>query len=188
MSVETEDRLMTAAMIMLLVGAAMAFLGLGVLAIGAGIAELGSVCKADGREAVESAAAGKDSMAAGVHCADWRGLYGGRKEIRLEDTPTDTHLDHREGDVSDIGHDDLTAAPATVEPGRDRGPGDVAQLLSPDGAPREVRGEAGDGGRAECAKSRDCGAARHNPLDKRVFHAGDYSKSAAGAQCGDAAP
>ena len=173
--------LLLVSFVMVLAGAAMIFGAVGFMAFR-------SICKADGREAVEAAAAGKDSMAAGVHCADWRGLYGGRKEIRLEDTPADTHLDHREGDVSDIGHDDLTAAPATVEPGRDRGPGDVAQLLSPDGAPREVRGEAGDGGRAECAKSRDCGTARHNPLDKRFFHGGDYSKGAAGAQREETAP
>ena len=170
MSFETEDRLMTAAMIMLLVGAAMAFLGLGVLAIRAAFGEFGSVGKADGREAVESAAAGKDRMAAGLDGTDGNGIVGPSKEIRFKGTSTDAQLDHREGDVSDVRHDHLAVVTPSTDPGNHGRLRDVPKLLPTNGTPGEASRDYG----AESSKS--C-AARHDPLDKRVFHGGDYSKS-----------
>lgn len=182
MRIETEDRLMTAAIIMLLVGAAMTFLGLGVLAIKAAFGEFGSVGKADpGGAAGVSPVEGNRHVVAGLdgtHRADGRADIPKTALYRLAGNP---RVNDREGDVSDVRHEDRPCADAVVEPFLHGCLRDVPELLPTNGTPGETSRDHGAEGSKSCA-------ARHDPLDKRVFHGGDYSKGAAGAQCGEAAP
>ena len=173
---ETEDKIMSAAMIVLMLGAAMTFLGLGLLAIGIAIAEFRSVGKADsGSAACVSPVEGNRSVAAGLDGARRSEGVTGQSKAALGRFVGNPCVNDREGDMADVRHEDRPCADAVVEPllhGRLR---DVPKLLPADGTPGEICGDGGDGCRAEGAKRRKRGAERHDPLGGRVFHGGDYS-------------
>lgn len=171
MSFETEDRLMTAAMFMLLVGAAMALIActFAFVALGLTLLKDGTVCETDpcpsgcGRAIETRVAAGRDG-------ANWRIIRQskpGGKAGPVQRDVADTYFDDGERDGADVGDDDFIRRnnPIILPDRLDGGMRNVAKLLPAERSPGEVGCNRRDGGRETGAESRECGSEGHDPLD-----------------------
>lgn len=175
----TEDRMMLAALTMMIVGVAMMLFAAVFMFVGVGIALLkgGAVGEADQGRAVVVEAALEDGASAGMNGGNVVVRVRTRGERRLDAPAVDADLHDGEGDVADVGDDDLAAAEPPAEPGRDAGAGEVAKLLSADGTPGEVGGDCGHGCGGAGSERGERGAAGHDPLDDASgVHGGNYTK------------
>lgn len=183
MSFETEDRLMTAALIMMMVSAAMALIAAAVVFIAGGLILLkdGTVSETDpcpsgcGR-AIETRVAARGNSTDGRII--WDSKSGG-KTGSVQRGVTDANFDDGKGHAPDVGDDDLIRRnKASVVPYRlDGGAWDFAKLLPAERSPGEVGGNCRDGGSDTGAERRESGATGHDPLGSRdFFHGAEYSK------------
>ena len=192
---DLEDRIMSMTLIMMMVSAGMALIAciFAFVALGLTLLKDGTVCEADpcpsgcGRAIETRVAARRD----GANGRIVRQSEPGGKAGPAQRGVADTYFDDGERDGADVGDDDLARRDEAVAllDRFDCGAGDVAKLLPAERSPRKVGGNCRDGGSDTGAERRESGATGHDPLGSRdFFHGGDYSKSAAGAQLGEAAP
>lgn len=183
MNIETEDRLMSVAMIMMIVGVVMMLLAeiFVFVAIGLTLLKDGTVSETDpcpsgcGR-AIETRVAARGNSTDGRII--WDSKSGG-KTGSVQRGVTDANFDDGKGHAPDVGDDDLIRRnKASVVPYRlDGGAWDFAKLLPAERSPGEVGGNCRDGGSDTGAERRESGATGHDPLGSRdFFHGGDYSK------------
>ena len=181
MNIETEDRIISVAMIMMIVGAAMALIActFAFVALGLTLLKYGTVCEADpcpsgcGRM-IETRVAARGNSTDGRIV--WESKSAG-KSGTVNHGVADTYRNDGKRDGADVGDDDIIRCDNPVAPYRlDGGARNVAKFLPAERSPGEVGGNCRDGGSDTGAERRESCAARHDPLDKRVFHGGDYSK------------
>ena len=183
MNIETEDRLMSVAMIMMIVSVVMMLLAeiFVFVAIGLTLLKDGTVSETDpcpsgcGR-AIETRVAARGNSTDGRII--WDSKSGG-KTGSVQRGVTDANFDDGKGHAPDVGDDDLIRRnKASVVPYRlDGGAWDFAKLLSAERSPGEVGGNCRDGGSDTGAERRESGATGHDPLGSRdFFHGAEYSK------------
>jgi len=167
-----EDRIMSAAQTMILVGVALVLFA-AVFMVGVAGTRLlkhGAVGEANAGKAVVVETALEDGAPSGMNGGKIDLCVRTRGERRLDVSAADGDFHDGERDMADVGDHDLAAAETSAEPGRDGSAGDVAELLAPDGAP----GEASCNHRAEGRKD---SAGGHDPLDDgNAVHGGHYTK------------
>jgi len=180
---ELEDRIMSGAMIMTMVSAAMALIActFAFVALGLTLLKDGTVCEADpcpsgyGRAVEARVAARRDAPDRRIV---WESKSAG-KPGTVDHGVADAYRNDGKRDGADIGDDDFIRRnnPVILPDRLDGGVRNVAKFLPAERSPGEVGCNRRDGGGGTGTKRRESGATGHDPLDNRnFFHGADYSK------------